>query len=71
MIEYIKRLFKKEKFSTKIEIKYNGAMAICKVNGKYFNECDSFDKATALCAFRCIEQHYRRTNNHVVRKQIR
>lgn len=68
MIKYIKRFLKKyskkEKLPTKIEIKYNGAYAICKVNGKYFNECDSLTKAKALGAFRCIEQdHYRRTNN--------
>lgn len=60
----------KEKFgysfvelSTRIEIEYNGAYAICKVNGKYFNECDSFTKVKALGAFRCIEQDFRRTNN--------
>lgn len=55
---------KKKKLSTKIEIEYNVAYAICKVNGKYFTECDSFTKAIALGAFRCIEQdNYRRTNN--------
>ena len=67
MIKYLKRvlgMFKKKTLPTKIEIEYNGAFAICKVNGKYFNECDSFTKATALSAFRCIEQDFRRTNNH-------
>lgn len=64
MIKYIKKFLKKEKLSTKIEIEYNGAYAICKVNGKYFNECDSFTKAMALGAFRCIEQdHYRRVRD--------
>lgn len=57
-------MFKKKTLPTKIEIEYNGAYAICKVNGKYFNECESFTKAIALGAFRCIEQdHYRRANN--------
>ena len=61
MIKRFLKIFKKEKLQTKIEIEYNGAFAICKVNGKYFNECDSLTKAKALGAFRCIEQdHYRR-----------
>lgn len=62
MIKRFLKIFKKEKLPTKIEIEYNGAFAICKVNGKYFNECDSFTKAKALGAFRCIEQDFRRTN---------
>jgi hypothetical protein len=56
-------IFKNKTMPTKIEIEYNGAYAICKVNGKYFNECDSLTKAKALGAFRCIEQDFRRTNN--------
>lgn len=64
IIKRFLKIFKKEKLPTKIEIEYNGAYAICKVNGKYFNECDSFTKATALGAFRCIEQdHYRRARD--------
>lgn len=67
MIKYLKRvfgMFKKKTLPTKIEIEYNGAYAICKINGKYFNECDSLTKAKALGAFRCIEQdHYRRTES--------
>lgn len=64
MIKRIRRFFKKEKLSTRIEIEYNGAYAICRVNGKYFNECDSLTKAKALGAFRCIKQdHYRRVNS--------
>ena len=64
-IECLKKIFgifKSKKLPTKIEIEYDGAKAICKVNGKYFNDCDSFTKATALSAFSCIEQHFRRTN---------
>lgn len=55
MIKYLKRvfgMFKKKTLPTKIEIEYNGAYAICKINGKYFNECDSLTKAKALGAFR-------------------
>lgn len=47
--------------STRLE--YDGAKVICKINGKYFNECDSFAKATALSAFSCIEQHFKRINS--------
>lgn len=44
----------------KIEIEYNGTYAICKVDGKYFQQCDSLTKAKALSAFRCVEQDCRR-----------
>lgn len=68
MIKYIKRflkMFKKEKFPIEIEIKYNGAYAICKVNGKYFNDCDSFTKAEVICALRSvILDNYRRTESY-------
>lgn len=65
MIKYLKRIFGiSKKLPTKIEIEYDGAKAICKVNGKYFNECDSFTKATALSAFSCIEQHFKRTEDY-------
>ena len=66
IIKYLKRIFgifKNKTLPIKIEIEYDGAKAICKVNGKYFNECDSFTKATALSAFSCIEQHFKRTNS--------
>lgn len=66
MIKYLKRIFgifKNKTLPTRIEIEYDGAKAICKVNGKYFNECDSFTKATALSAFSCIEQHFYREAN--------
>lgn len=69
MIKYLKKvfgMFKKKTLPTKIEIEYNGAYAICKVNGKYFTECDSFTKAIALGAFRCIEQdHYRKSRQNI------
>ena len=43
-----------------IEISYNGAYAICKVDGKYFQELDGLTKAQVLNAFNTIEQQYRR-----------
>ena len=43
-----------------IEITYNGAYAICIVDGKYFHECDSLTKARVLSAFGCIEQDFHR-----------
>lgn len=68
MVKYIKRflkIFKKEKLPIEIKIEHNGAHAICKVNGKYFNECDSFTKAEAICALRSvIMDHYRRTESY-------
>ena len=51
-----------------IEIDYNGAYAICKVDGKYFQEIDSLTKAQVLNAFRTIEQQYRRDTANVVHK---
>lgn len=44
----------------KIEIDYNGAGAVCKVNGKYLYQCDSLTIAQTFSAFRTIEQHFRR-----------
>lgn len=44
----------------KIEIEYNGSYAVCKVDGKYFQQCDSLTKAQTLSAFSCIEQDFRR-----------
>lgn len=44
----------------RIEIEYNGAYAICKVDGKYFQQCDSLTKSKALSAFRCVEEDFRR-----------
>ena len=46
-----------------IEIEYKGSYAVCKVNGKYFQQCDSLTKAQALSAFSCIERDFRRTKN--------
>lgn len=49
-----------------IEITYNGAYAVCIVDGKYFYECDSLTKARVLSAFGCIEQDfYRNASNSV------
>lgn len=44
----------------KIEIEYNGALAICKVNGKYLYQCNKEAIIRALSAFRCIEQSAKR-----------
>lgn len=46
----------------KIEIEYKGSYAICKVDGKYFQQCDSLTKAMVLSAFSCIEQDFRRNS---------
>ena len=44
----------------KIEIDYNGAYAVCKVDGKYIMQCDPLTRGQALSAFSCIEQYVRR-----------
>ena len=44
----------------KIEIDYNGATAVCKVDGKYISNCDSLTRARTFSAFDTIEQHIRR-----------
>ena len=58
----------------KITIDYDGARAICKVNGKYITQCHPLIQAQALSAFRCIEQHLKREGYDekldVVREQI-
>ena len=43
-----------------IEIEYNGSYAVCKVDGKYFQQCDNLTKAMVFSAFSCIEQDCRR-----------
>lgn len=45
-----------------IEIEYNGAYAICKVNNIYLHECDKETIIKVLSAFRCIEQSIKRDN---------
>lgn len=47
---------------SKIEIEYNGALAICKVDGKYLHQCDKETIIKVLSAFRCIEQSAKRDN---------
>lgn len=47
---------------SKIEIEYNGSIAICKVDGKYIHQCDMETKIKLLSAFRCIEQSMKRDN---------
>lgn len=44
----------------RIEIDYNGAYAVCKVDGKHIIQCDPLTRGQALSAFSCIEQHLRR-----------
>lgn len=44
----------------KIEIDYNGAYAVCKVDGKHIMQCDALTWGIALSAFSCVEQHVRR-----------
>lgn len=46
----------------KIEIEYNGSIAICKVDGKYIHQCNMETKIKLLSAFRCIEQSMKRDN---------
>lgn len=45
-----------------IEIKYNGALAVCKVDGKYIEQCDKETIIRTFSAFRCIEQSLKRDN---------
>lgn len=49
----------------KIEIDWNGSFAICKLDGRPFNYCDTKDQTFAFGAFRCIEQHWRRERKEV------
>ena len=44
----------------KIEIEYNGSIAICKVDGKPFNECDVNEQVFAMDAFRTIIKDWNR-----------
>lgn len=46
----------------KIEIEYTGSYAVCKVDGKYFQQCDSLTKAMVFSAFSFIEQDFRRND---------
>ena len=45
---------------SKIEIEYNGALATCKVDGKYLYQCDKSTIVRVLSAFRCIETSLKR-----------
>ena len=51
----------------KIEIDYNGAFAVCRIEPMekpgtmvYFNEADTKSQTYALSAFRCIREHWQR-----------
>ena len=52
----------------KIEIDWNGAFAICKLDGKPFNYCDTRDQTFALGAFLCIKDHWKREQELKKRK---
>ena len=47
---------------SKIEIEYNGALAVCKVDGKYISQCNKETIIKVLSAFHCIEQSLKRDN---------
>jgi hypothetical protein len=47
----------------KIEIDWNGALACCKVDGKYFNDCERFDQVFCLSAFNCVETDFIRRHH--------
>ena len=47
---------------SKIEIEYNGAYAVCKVDGKFLHQCIKEIIIKVLSAFRCIEQSVKRDN---------
>ena len=44
----------------KIEIDYNGSLAVCNVDGKPFNECDVNEQVFAMDAFRTIIKDWNR-----------
>lgn len=49
----------------KIEIEYNGSIAICKIDGKLFNDCDSFEQIYAMDAFRTIINDWKRNKKEI------
>lgn len=53
----------------KIEIDYNGATVVCKVDGKSIGDCDSLTRARTFLAFRTIEQHIRREEKQKPKSQ--
>lgn len=48
----------------KIEIKYNGAVAKCIVNGKPIHTCNKDEQNMALSAFATIKKHIERENKN-------
>ena len=50
----------------KIEIDYNGSLAVCRVNGKPFNECDVNEQVFAMNAFRTIIKDWERQNKQLL-----
>lgn len=44
----------------KIEIIYNGSVAVCKVDGRPFNYCSKDIQIMCLDAFKVIKKHWER-----------
>ena len=44
----------------KIQIDYDGSIAICKIDGRPFNYCNKESQVLCLDAFRTIEEHWKR-----------
>lgn len=44
----------------KIEIDYNGSIAVCKVDGKPFKDCSNIDRVFALDALYVVKRDYER-----------
>lgn len=58
--------FKTVNYLMKIEIDYNGSLAVCIVNGKPFNECDADEQVFAMNAFRTIIKDWKRQNKQLL-----
>ena len=48
----------------KIEIDYNGSIAICKANNKPFKECSAFEQSFVMNAFRTIIKDWKRNKEN-------
>lgn len=57
-------------YKMKIEIDYDGACAIIKVNGKYLHQCDKLTRLLTFSAFRTIEQDYCKRESDYKLKRI-
>lgn len=52
--------FRRTTDKMKIEIDYNGSIAVCKVDGKPFKECSNIDRVFALDALYVVKRDYER-----------